>query len=608
MANITNNVNVHDGAAVGNWISQINAGGTVYDIATHHGITFREGNGGATTTWNGLTDLEVIIPSITDIVQTPIEFAGTVGANGEVSWNAGHTDGPKDGYLVFVTVDCTFSDIACEAGDMAVYADGKWNIVSGENQVKIVNATDSNITDDNRTVVAVGAAKDVLVVEGKALSLTLDYADIMTHTTVTKGDVIDVAFGAMTVGDAYVQLTQEKDEVKTIGTDINLELASKLKDGTVDLKNASGIVNGVNFGTFTQGTLPEFTPNSEKKLDIAGGTLTPTSGLATGDFVDSVSLADVTFEIADDSDANKIKMVTGIVRGDGNAFLNEIHKTAAEGEEADFTVMGYVAPKKDGVNFVEGLKGELTPVTSISAGDFKLVAGNDLVTGFAAPQEGNGGDVLCEVNVTANNNASVFSSATVTDHVLSFGTTNVTNGVSVTYKSKNLTKTGFEYTAPVATNTEFVTSGFERVADVNYTFGKGNESTYTTTEAMWKLNTPDIVVTKGGYTINHTNMKATIPAGSFVASATQGTLPTWTGYDVNKVDITGSVGTDLDYTTKTVHTLDAEVSTITIPGKYGLTSATAAGDNTVLVGKAGELVDVNATVDLKSYVTDVKIQ
>ena len=105
--NLTNHTGVVNeaGVAGANWISQINAGGTVYDIATHHGITFREGNGGATTTWNGLSDIEVIIPSITDIVQSPIEFAGTV-AGGKVEWNATHTDGPKTGYLVFVTENC----------------------------------------------------------------------------------------------------------------------------------------------------------------------------------------------------------------------------------------------------------------------------------------------------------------------------------------------------------------------------------------------------------------------------------------------------------------------------------------------------------------------
>lgn len=604
MANISNNVNVHDGAAVTNWISQINAGGQVYDIATHHSVTFVEGNGGAKTTWNGLSDLEVVIPSITDIVQTPIEFAGTVGADGEVSWNAAHTDGPKTGYLVFVTADCTFNGNACEAGDMAIYDGTNWQIVSGENQVKITGTTNTGIDETNRTVVAVGAAKDVLEVEGKALALTLDYADIMTHTTVVKGDVVDVEFGNMTVGDAYVKLTQEDNQTVTIGTDIKIDKASALKDGNVTLKNAKGLVKEVNFGTFTPGELPTFTSNSEKTFAVTGGALSATSGLATGDFVDSVTFGDVTFVQADENDENKIQMLTGITAGDGNEFLNGIHITGKD-ETADITIAGFVKPTKDNVTFVEGLEGGLTPVTSITAGDFKLVAGSDLATGFGA--ESASGDVLSKVTVSANNNTSVFNSATVTDHVLSFGTTNVTSGVTVDSKYKSLTKTGFEYTAPTANNTAFVTSGFSKVADVNYTFGRDKETTYSPVSAMWKLNTPELEVTKGSYSINHTNMKATVPSGTFVASATQGTLPTLTNTGVTTVDVEGSVSTELTYEQVTVHTLAADVNTITLPGAYGLTSADAAGDNTVLVGKAGSLAVVEGSIDLKDYVTDVTI-
>ena len=602
MAKFENNANVHDGAAVTNWISQINAGGTTYDIATHHSIKFVEG--GEETTWNGLTDLTVVIPTIQDIVQTPIEFAGTVGADGVVAWNATHTDGPKTGYLVFVTADCTFGDLACEAGDMAIYDGAKWNIVSGENQVKIVAGTAEGVTENNRTTIAVGAAKDVLVVEGKALALTLDYADINAH--LTTGDVEDVKFTNATVGNAYVKLTYAGDQAPmTIGTDINLDKASALKDGTVTLKNATGLVNSVTFGEFNAGKLPVYNPNSEGKFTVDGGSLNLSSGLATGgDFIDSVSMDAVTFETAVDGDTNKIKMVTGIVAGDGKEFLKGIHITG-EDETADFTIAGFVKPTKDNVQFVEGLAGDLTPVTSITAGDFKLVAGTDLVTGFGAESTASG-DVLSNVTVTANNNASVLNSAYVEGNVLKFGSANVTNGVTVETKYKSLTKTGFEYTAPKATNTAFVTSGFTKVADVDYTFGRDKETTYTTTEAMWKLNTPSLKVTKGSYSFNDSGMVATIPSSTFIASVTPGELPSLTDGKVGTTDVTGTVGTELSYETVTVHTLKEEINTITLPGAYTLGSADAAGDNTVLVGKAGELASIVATVDLEKYVVGVK--
>ena len=603
MAKFENNANVHDGAAVTNWISQINAGGTTYDIATHHSIKFVEG--GEETTWNGLTDLTVVIPTIQDIVQTPIEFAGTVGADGDVEWNATHTDGPKTGYLVFVTADCTFGDLACEAGDMAIYDGAKWNIVSGENQVKIVAGTAEGVTENNRTTIAVGAAKDVLVVEGKALALTLDYADINAH--LTPGDVEDVKFAKATVGDAYVKLTYEGDQAPmTIGTDINLDKASALKDGTVDLKNAKGLVNSVTFGEFNAGKLPVYNPNSEGKFTVNGGDLSLTSGLATGGhFIDSVSMDAVTFETAVDGDANKIKMVTGIVAGDGKEFLKGIHITG-EDETADFTIAGFVKPTKDNVQFVEGLEGGLTPVTSITDGNFELVSGSDLATGFGDAATGKGGEVLSNVTVTPVKNANVLSTATVTDHVLSFGNVDVMSDVTVAYESRSLNKTGFKYTAPQATKTAFVTSGFTKVADVDYTFGRDKETTYTTTEAMWKLNTPSLKVTQGMYSFNDSGMVATIPSSTFIASVTPGELPSLTDGKVGTTDVTGTVGTELSYETVTVHTLKGEINTITLPGAYTLGSADAAGDNTVLVGKAGELASIVATVDLEKYVVGVE--
>ena len=613
MANITDktDLNGHVDLTDGNlnWISQINAGGTVYDIATHHGITFREGNNGEAIVWNGLTDLEVVIPSITDIVQTPIEFAGTVGADGTVTWNEGHTDGPQVGYLVFVTADCTFAEKACEAGDMAIYDGTNWNIVSGENQVTIVGTTQSNIEDVNRTTVAVGSAKDVLVVEGKALSLTLDYADLNTHVNVTKGTEVNVTFNNATVGGTYVKLTKSADTDITIGTDVTLKKATQLADGTVTLENATDLVNEVNFGTFDAGKMPTFTQNSEKKLDIAGGTLTATVGQTTGDFIDSITFGNITFVPADNNDANKINLVTDIVAADGTEFLTGIHRTE-EGENADLTIAGHVAPTNGiSTTFVEGLKDGLsTVVTSISDGDFKLVTGEDLATGFGEEQEGKDGDVISDVTVSANNDTSVLNTAEVKDHVLTFGTTNVTSSVSVAYKSKSLQKTGFEYTAPKATNTEFVTSGFSKVDDVKYTFGRDNETTYTTTTEMWKLNTPELVTTKGTYEINHTNMKATIPASTFVASATDGVLPTWSGMGTNKVTVTGSVATGLSYEDVTIHTLVDDIEKITLPGEYSLTEASVGGDNTVLVGKSGELSGIDATIDLKDYITGIEIK
>ena len=602
--NIKNTVSDHVSKTSENWISQINAGNVTYDIATHHSITFKDGKGDTTgVEWNGLSDLEIVIPSITDIVQSPIEFAGTV-AGGKVEWNATHTDGPKTGYLVFVTEDCEFEGHACEAGDMAIYDGAKWNIVSGENQVKIVGATDSTIADGNRTVVKVGAAKDVLVVEGKALSLTLDYTDLNdNHLATSSGEVTSVVFDTMTVGSVGIKLNKADDVVNTIGEVKTFKNATALKDGKVNLTGATGLVNGITFGTFNAGTQTTSQGNNEQNLTVTGGNLNLTSKQATGDFVDSVKINAVEFTDATLGEAGSIHMVTDIVEGKGQSFVNGIALTK-EGETADLTIKGYMTTERAGVKFVEKLEGDLTPVTSITEGGIKFDANvTDFVTGFTTA-ESTSGDVVSSVSVSANNNTSVLNSASVENHVLSFGSTNVTSGVSATCGYKSLTKGGYAYTAPVATNTSFVTCGFTNVEDVKYTFAKAQETTYSTTTADRKLHTPDLTVTYGGYGFDDDGMKANVPTNTFIASVTPGTLPSLTESKFTTTDVTGTVSTELSATDYTFNALKA--NTLNTPGAYTLATVAAdAGD--IVVGKEGALAANVATVDLSSYLTGVAI-
>ena len=601
--NIVNNkVLNHDTGSVSNWISQIEAGGAVYDIATHHSIKFRDGKGDTDgVTWNGLSDLEIVIPNITDIVQTPIEFAGTV-AGGNVTWNAGHTDGPQTGYLVFVTEDCTFAKQAVEAGDMAIYDGAKWQIVSGENQVKIVNATDKDITDANRTVVAVGAAKDVLVVEGKALSLTLDYADLNdNHLKTTKGEVTDVAFGTMTVGSVGIKLNKADDVVNTIGEEKSFQKATALKSGTVDLKNATGLVNGIEWGAFNPGTKTEVQGNSEQNLVVSGGDLTLTSKQQTGEFVDSVSINAITFASATNGEAGSIHMVTGITAGKGQKFVNGISLAGAD-ETPDLTIAGYMKTEKTGVKFVEKLEGDLSPVTSITDGGIKFNdKGTDFATGFGA--ESASGDVVSRVSVTANNNTSVLNTAKVENHVLSFGSTNVTSGVTTELSYKSLTKGAYDYTAPVATTTSFVTSGFTNVADTKYVFNKAEETTYTTSASDWKLNTPALSVTYGTYGFDDAGMTANVPANTFIASVTPGELPSLADSKLKTTDVTGTVSTELAVEEFKFNALKA--NTLNTPGAYTLSTVAEGGD--ITVGKEGALAANKATIDLSGYLTGVAI-
>ena len=377
MANISNNVNVHDGAAVGNWISQIHAGNATYDIATHHKITFKDGSADPTgVTWNGLTDLEVVIPSITDIVQSPIVFAGTVDADG-IHGNTSHKDvetDPKEGYLVFVTADCTFDGKVCEAGDMAIYDGSEWKVVTGENQVSIVGNN-----GEAKTTVMVGSAKDVLTVEGKTLSLVLDYAELDTHVSTTGGDKVNVVFGgdnaqAPAVKSEYIKLAYTAASDREIATQVSFENATALANGKVNFTEGKDtFVTGVSFGDFNAGSLATYKKNGSIDLTVAPGSLSDVT--AGSDFVTSVSLPAVSIEKANDGDTNVITAITGISAIAGKqSFLTDIHITG-EGETANLTIGGYLAPNagKD-ATFVTGLADNKTSViTEITAGQFSIV-------------------------------------------------------------------------------------------------------------------------------------------------------------------------------------------------------------------------------------------
>ena len=596
MANFENTFNVHDDAPVTNWISQINAGGTVYDIATHHSIKFVEG--GEETTWNGLSDLTVVIPTIQDIVQTPIEFAGTVDANGDIDWIDGHT-AAEIGSLVFVTADCTFNGIACEAGDMAIYDGKKWNVVSGENQVEIV----ATIDDENKATVALSCvAKDVLTVEGKTLALAIDYADIKKHLKVSKefGDVESVVFGDVTVSGVGLKLEKAADVPTTIGVDKDFQNATALANGTVNF-NVTNVVTSVDFGTFDGGAFPEAKRNTAKDFAVTGGSLHAGEG---SDFVTDITLGEIKLVEAGAGDADKITVLSGITSGVGASFLNGIALTK-EGETADLTIAGAYIPT-NGVNttFVEGLEEGSKVLTGYTAGSFTLAGGaTEVVTGFAEGSD----EVLGGVDVAVNNDTSVLNTATVEDHVLSFGTTKVASSVSVTPQTKKLelSKAAYDYKPTTFTESGFKTSGFTQQAAIDYTFGRANETVYTPDTAMWKVSTAAPTITKGAYTINRGDMKVTVGAGVFVEDVTGGTLPSWTGYGKTDSTLVGSVDTKL--TTEKVSFIALNSKDITLPGAYSLKTVTEGADVTVGAAGVGAATIGESTIDLSKYLTVVDV-
>lgn len=606
-------------ADIKNFIDQIKIGETTYDIATKRSIKFT--NGGVETEWNGLSDITVAIPSISDLVQSPIVFAGTVDKSG-INWSEGYSAPALKGYLLFVTETCTidsgdsdsdFATVTCEKGDMAIYDGSKWNIVSGENQVKIVGGSAGDIAE--KISVEIGSAKDVLVVEGKALTLSLDYADINRHISKTKGeDTKTVDLTKAKVNNQYIKLNAT-DKSTTIGDEVELKNITGVKDSTVTFSVTDSedgqLVNSVDFGTYTDGTLPTFKMNdSAVELDIKGDSLTAISDNNNGDFVSSVAMNDVTFiEDGEGKTAvDNITVVDGISESEGDDFLKGMHITVkgendAEDEVADLTIE-YIAPV-DGVSatFVTGLTEGTDVVTEVTGGAFTLVDGGaDVVTGFGDEISDNSGDVLTDVTVNASSE-SVLKEAKVENHVLSFEAIKVTSDVSLSHKSKSLTKKGVSHTPINVTKKGLATKGFT-TNNIELTFDKGKETVYTPTFKTWKLNTPELTVNKGSYEMG--DITASIPANSFVSEMTVGELPSWTGAEVKYASLTGSVKHEMEYGDDIVLNVLTDTS-IKLP-TYTIVSAESEEEGvTVTVGKAGSLTG-SGSVNLSEYIKDITIE
>lgn len=580
-----------------NWISQINAGNVTYDIATHHGITFKEGSADTTgVMWNGLTDLEIVIPTITDLVQNPVVFAGTVGANGVISWVDGHTAAEK-GSLVFVTVDCTFNDIVCEAGDMAIYDGEKWNIVSGENQVNIVGANGAD-----KTFTIGSNAQSVLDVEGKKLNLKLAELDVTKSENATK----TVNVEKVTLDNKYIKL--DKTTGDSIGKEYTFEKATTLASGKVTFtKGGTGLVTGIDFGSFDAGSLPSVAM-SAKNITITGGALTPSKGQETGDFIDSVSINKTGFFVtAADNDANKITMIDSITLTSGKQFYTGIEETTST-DEADLTIAGIVAPT-DGIDttFIKGFDNNATTVlTAFTPCSFKFADNSNVIaTGFGtetSSKEDNKSYVVSDLTVNANNDTDVLSSATVVSHVLTFGSTKVASSVTTNCKYKTLNTTTYSFTPGGATSANIETGGFTQASSVSYKFSTDNETVVSYTSKMWKIGDSALSVKKGSYTIDHTNMYANVPADTFVTYMSAGVLPSWQkGSITSTADIEASVSTVLSTTTETIIGLTSDSVAM---GVYTLVSATADDTGAVAVA-APQTIEFEASVDLTDYVTDV---
>ena len=659
---------VHNGdngkVAASNYIQQINVGGTTYDIATHHSITFIDGQGGERTAWNGITDLEVVIPKISDLVTNPIRLVGTVDGTG-ITYTDGRTEKkPVIGDLVYMAADCTFNGTPCEAGDMAVYAgDPKgWVIVSGENQVTI-----NGIGEDGTATFSISSkAQSVLTVEGKTLSLQLDYADIYNNFSVEKnGEQNLETTGNVTVNGVYVGLSKADDKTLDISTEVSFNNATAVSSDAVTINEK--VLTASDF-SWNAGALPTLKKDSVTVNISDNRTITKTDS-SDGIFVTNIDASVVKSAVlnTDAGLADGTSYIASASTTSGTqVFVSGVHTKTSDdkGRTADFTVMTYTADSSTNT-FVSGLSAASTSggdlLASVAVGKVSLVDGSGILTGITDASDGaivtgvNFGSVVSNesnkwfvsglekggtdvvTNVTAISAATLVEdantslkksavvSASVSGHVLSLGFGDVMKPVSVSTSAAVVTKGGFvkggvSLTGQSVSKANFTQSALKQAdstftyknvltgnvtmtsTPVEYFFDKKNETIPTYTTSKMKLDVSFANVTKANPHITGT-LTANIPSNTVVtAFASAGQLPSLSVKDATGT-LTGKLAsTALSSTPVSFLAIDASKEKATnLAGAYSLVSASTSTSDYIKVAQASTYQLAEGIAEVPAY-------
>lgn len=602
-----------------NWIKQIAAGGQTYDIAVAHGLTFN--TGGSKQSWDGTSAVEVKIPTLSDLVQDPIRFAGTVGSDG-IAKNNGTEITPAKGDLVYITANCTFGGKACEAGDMAVYDGSVWNVVSGENQVSIKAGT--NPASGATEVELSATAKSVLYVEGKELALKLP-AELLKGVSVTKNadKVISFNEGAIaSVDGKYITLNYTPAAKATeIGSNKTIALPTALEKGEVKFTGDTKLVKPSDITTAWTAGKDGKHQSAEVSVTVSGNvTLTKGEGVdfvtgwtpTTDSFV-KTAVKSATFKVVTSGEKNDNESIAinpfvasnPTFSNDTTLFGTSIVEVASD---ADFIIPGAVSistetskPSSNGivVDVVLPILGDATSFT-----DTNYVAA-DATTGVIAS--------IANPTVTVNN-GDVVASATVSDHVLSFTTATVTATATqgaATYKKAQYKKT-------VVSNTPGISYGsIQTAAGQGYKLNKqavkdtftpgaisymGFEATDVSAADKASAYT-GLTATKGAYTAA-LSAAGTIASGVVITSVTDATVPVLSAISATG-SITGSVATALTTSNVRVGEFVNDSASINI-GTWALGESTSDVSGAIAVGKAGNAEVTGAiTIVSGTYVTEV---
>lgn len=605
-----------------NYIKQIAAGGQTYDIAVARGLTFN--TGGSTQLWDGTTAVEVKIPTLADLVQDPIRFAGTVGSDGIAKKADGSTLTPAKGDLVYITENCTFSSQICEAGDMAVYDGGAWRVISGENQVSIKNATPTTVAANKTEVELSVTAKTVLDVEGKELVLKLP-AELLKGVDVTKNADKKIPFdeNAIASVDAkYITLSYTPAaEATAIGSNKTIALPSALEKGEVNFTGDTSLVKPTDIANaWTAGTDGKH-QSAEVSVAVSGDvTLTKGAGEdfvtgwtpSTDSFVQT-AIKSATLKVVasgDKADNESIAINPFVAsnptfKNDATLFGTAIVTAAAD---ADFTIPGAVSVS--GESSKPSSNGIVVDVTLPTLGDDTLFTDTNYVDADAST-----GVIASIANpkVTVNN-GDVVASATVSEHVLTFTTATVTATATqgaATYKKAQYKKTVVNNTPGISYGSIQTAAGQgyklnKQAVKDTFTPGAINYIGVQTTDvsAADKANAyVGLTATKGAYTAA-LSAAGTIASGVVITSVTDAKVPVL-GTVSATGSISGSVATALTTSNVKVGEFAEDSASINI-GTWALGESNTEVSGGIAVGNAGNAKVTGAiTIVSGTYVTDV---
>ena len=600
-----------------NWIKQIATGGVTYDIAVAHGLTFKTGT--KTQSWDGISDVEVVIPTLSDLVSSPIVFAGTVDETGTINWAKPYTQAQK-GYLVYIQEDCKFAGEVCEAGDMAVYDDTAWRVISGENQVSI--KAGSTPVEGATAIELSVTAKSVLYVEGKELALKLP-AELLKGVDVTKNadKVISFNEGAIAAVDGkYITLTHTPAAEDTaIGSNKTIALPTALAKGEVNFTGDTKLVKPSDItAAWTAGTNGKH-QSAEVSVTVSGNVTltkgtgedfvtgwTPTTDSFVKSAVKSATLSVVTSKKDNETIAvNPFVASNPTFSNDATLFGTSIVTAAAD---ADFTIPGAVSVSTESAQ--PSINGVVIGVTLPKLSDAPSFTDANYVAADSAT-----GVIASIANPTVTvNNGNVIASATVSNNVLTFTTATVTATATqgtATYKKAQYKKTVVSNTPGISYGSIQTAAGKGYKLDkqaVNATFTPGainymGVKTSDVTAADKASAYTGLTATKGAYTAALT-AAGTIASGDVITSVTDATVPVLATISATG-SISGSVATALTTSNVKVGVFASDSASINI-GTWALGESEKEVSGGIAVGKNGQAQVTGAiTIVSGTYVTDV---